>query len=97
MQPGGTRRCERGIGHPGDEHWAGPGKAHRWGRKFQRSELAKPALERDLARDRAARKRQPKQPRCSVCMQPGELERGKCKDTAACAERAPQLDIGLEP
>ena len=33
---------------------------------------------------------------CTVCMDKGELGKdGRCIDRAACAERAPQLDLGL--
>ena len=32
---------------------------------------------------------------CKVCFEPGELEHGQCKDRKACAERAPQLGLGI--
>lgn len=39
--------------------------------------------------------KQPAEPACSVCLTVAELEGGKCKDQAACADRAPALfDLG---
>lgn len=44
---------------------------------------------------KAKREKRKGEPRCEVCLQPGELEGGRCADRVACLERAPELELGI--
>lgn len=105
LESGGYAICDRFVeGHVGSKHrefstgteWPACSQMcmedHEHGR--YRLKLGTPAGPGKLdarVKGRGKPAKQPSQPVCSVCLTPGELEGGKCKDQAACAERAPAL------